>query len=112
MHCTGYTVTEYMGLERGEITGVYYQAGGAIVQIMNPQQGSHAAIHIIVESTAGSAYNINTVETGTFPLGIVQSDSQFFAMNGMVGIPKNSFPILPNSKHFILFFQHLQLLQC
>jgi TRAP transporter TAXI family solute receptor len=81
---TAHAKTEYLGLGTGEITGVYYQVGGAIAQIVNSQTDRHG-LRIIVEPTGGSFYNLNAVEKGDLPLAMAQSDSQYRAINGLAG---------------------------
>ena len=57
----------------GGITGVYYPAGGAIARLINKGTSVHG-MRAIVESTGGSVYNINAIDSGQMQLAIVQSD--------------------------------------
>ena len=66
----------------GGVTGVYYPTGGAISRMVN-QKSDEYNLRVTVESTAGSVYNINAVMSGDLDFGIVQSDRQFQAYNGI-----------------------------
>ena len=66
----------------GSITGVYYPTGGAIAKIVNRNSDAHRA-RLSVVSTAGSVFNVNAVLEGGLDFGIVQSDRQFQAFNGL-----------------------------
>lgn len=65
----------------GGVTGVFYQAGGAISRIVN-QKRQEYGIRCTVESTEGSVYNVNAVVAGELDFALVQSDRQFQAVNG------------------------------
>jgi TRAP transporter TAXI family solute receptor len=66
----------------GNKTGVYYPVGKAIATIVNPKSRTHD-IRVRVESTAGSVFNMNAVTLGDLEFGIVQSDDQYQAWNGL-----------------------------
>ena len=68
--------------EPGGVTGVYYPTGGAISKIVN-QKREEYGIRVTVESTGGSVFNVNAVMSGDLEFGIVQSDRQYQAINGL-----------------------------
>lgn len=72
----------FVTIGTGGITGVYYPTGVAIAKMVNKEKEEHK-IRATVESTAGSVFNINAIMAGDIEFGMVQSDRQFQAMNGM-----------------------------
>jgi len=66
----------------GGVTGVYYPTGGAIARIVNQKKDEYG-MRLTVESTGGSVFNINAIMAGDLEFGVVQSDRQFQAMNGL-----------------------------
>jgi len=72
----------------GSISGVYYPAGGAISKMVN-QVSDINQIRLSVFSTDGSVFNINNVITGDLDFGIVQSDRQYQAYEGLADWEKN-----------------------
>ena len=72
----------FVTIGTGGITGVYYPTGGAIAKMVNKKNKEYG-IRATVESTGGSVFNINAIMAGDMAFGIVQSDRQFQAMNGM-----------------------------
>lgn len=77
---------QYIKIGTGGQTGVYYPTGGAICQFMSRGQrnGEHN-IDCKVESTGASVFNVNTIRSAPdhMYLGIVQSDVQYQAFNGV-----------------------------
>lgn len=65
----------------GDVTGVFYQTGGAISRIVNKKRKDYG-IRFVVESTDGSVYNINSVLSGNLDFGLAQSDRQYQAAYG------------------------------
>ena len=65
----------------GGVTGVYYAAGGAICRLLNKDRKTHG-IRCSVESTGGSAFNVNTIKAGELDFGMAQSDVQYNAFKG------------------------------
>ena len=65
----------------GDVTGVYFPAGGAICRLINNGRKDHG-IRCAVEPTSGSIQNINRIRSGDLEFGIVQSDWQFHAYYG------------------------------
>src|SRR5436853_3734656 len=65
----------------GGVTGVYYAVGGAICRLVNKDRKAHG-IRCSVESTGGSAFNINTIRGGELDFGMAQSDTHYQALKG------------------------------
>ncbi len=74
--------TTFVTIGTGGITGVYYPTGGAIAKIVNKKRKQYG-IRCTVESTGGSVFNVNAVMAGDLEFGIVQSDRQYQAWNGL-----------------------------
>ena len=74
--------TTFVTIGTGGITGVYYPTGGAIAKIVNKKRKEYG-IRCTVESTGGSVFNVNAVMAGDLEFGVVQSDRQFQAINGV-----------------------------
>lgn len=72
----------FVTIGTGGITGVYYPTGGAIAKMVNKKKKEYG-IRATVESTGGSVFNVNAVMAGDLEFGVVQSDRQYQAMNGM-----------------------------
>ena len=62
--------------------GRYYPTGGVIAEIVNKRQEENG-FRCIAEPTSGSVFNINAMMAGDMAFGIVQSDSQYQAFNGL-----------------------------
>ncbi len=74
--------TTFVTIGTGGITGVYYPTGGAIAKIVNNKKDVYG-IRCTVESTGGSVFNVNAVMAGDLQFGVVQSDRQYQAYNGL-----------------------------
>ncbi|MGO4388913.1 TAXI family TRAP transporter solute-binding subunit [Microvirga sp. 2YAF29] len=74
----------------GGVTGVYYAVGGAICRLVNKDRKAHG-IRCSVESTGGSAYNVNTIKAGELDFGLTQSDVQYNSMKGVGAFKDNAF---------------------
>ena len=74
--------TTYVTIGTGGITGVYYPTGGAISKMVNKKRKIYG-IRATVESTGGSAFNVNAIMAGDLEFGVVQSDRQFQAIKGL-----------------------------
>jgi TRAP transporter TAXI family solute receptor len=66
----------------GEYMGRYLPTGGAIAEIANNKQ-EEFGFRCVAKPTSGSVYNINAIMAGDMEFGIVQSDSQYQAFNGL-----------------------------
>ncbi len=72
---------QFVTIGTGGVTGVYYPTGGAICRLVNKTRKEHG-IRCSVESTGGSAYNLNTIGAHELDMGVAQSDVQYHAYNG------------------------------
>jgi TRAP transporter TAXI family solute receptor len=61
---------------------VYYPTGEAIAKMINKKRAVYG-IRCTAESTSGSVFNVNAVMAGDLEFGIVQSDRQYQALNGL-----------------------------
>lgn len=64
----------------GTITGVYYQLAVHTCEIVNKYAGDR--YNCIGRPALGSVFNVNAVDRGLLDFGIVQSDSNWQAING------------------------------
>ena len=74
--------TTFVTIGTGGVTGIYYPTGGAISRMVNKKFDEYR-IKATVESTGGSVFNINAVLNGDLEFGVVQSDRQYQAYNGL-----------------------------
>lgn len=65
----------------GGFNGLYFRAGRRICKLVNSAR-AQTGLLCSVESTAGSIYNLNTIRTGGFEIGLAQSDWQYHAYRG------------------------------
>ena len=72
----------FVTIGTGGATGIYYPTGVAISRMINRNFDTYA-IKATVESTSGSVFNLNAVMNGDIVFGVVQSDRQFQAYNGL-----------------------------
>ena len=72
---------KFISIGTGGVTGVYYPAGGAICRLVNKDRQEHG-LRCSVESTGGSVYNVNTIQSGELEFGVAQSDVQYNAHEG------------------------------
>jgi len=73
---------KFVTIGTGGITGVYYPTGGAIAKMVNAKRDEYG-IRATVESTGGSVFNVNAVMNGDLEFGVVQSDRQYQAVEGL-----------------------------
>lgn len=73
--------SDFIVMGTGDLTGVYYPAGGAICRLLNRERARHD-IRCAVESTQGSTYNLRALERGELDLAIVQPDWLHHAVKG------------------------------
>src|SRR5262245_20351380 len=73
---------KFVTIGTGGVTGVYYAVGGAVCRLLNKDRKAHG-IRCSVESTGGSAFNINTIKAGELDFGLSQSDVQYNALKGL-----------------------------
>ncbi len=64
------------------VTGIYYPTGVAICRMINKKFDEYE-IKATVESTSGSVFNVNAVLNADLVFGVVQSDRQYQAYNGL-----------------------------
>lgn len=72
----------YVTIGTGSVTGVYYPTGVAIAKEINRNRSEHH-IRVTVEATRGSVYNVNAIAADALEFGIIQSDRQYQAYNGL-----------------------------
>ncbi len=72
---------KFVTVGTGGVTGVYYAVGGAICRLVNKDRAKNN-LRCSVESTGGSAYNINTMKAGELDFGMAQSDVQYQGYKG------------------------------
>ncbi len=73
---------EFVTIGTGGVTGIYYPTGGAIAKLVNEKKNIHN-VRASVESTGGSVFNVNALLSRDIEFGIVQSDTQYRALNGL-----------------------------
>jgi uncharacterized protein len=84
---------KFVTIGTGGVTGVYYAVGGAICRLVNKDRKQHG-IRCSVESTGGSAFNVNAIKAGELDFGLAQSDVQYNAYKGLGAFKDNAFPEL------------------
>ena len=71
----------FASIGTGELSGIYYPVGEAICEIVNQDLRTHG-VRCSPETTPGSVYNIDALQSGELEFAIVQSDVQFAAYTG------------------------------
>jgi len=79
---TAQAETTFVIIGTGDETGVYYPTGSAVGKIVNKKRKEYG-IGVAVETTGGSVFNVNAITSGDIEFGIVQSDRQYQAVNGI-----------------------------
>lgn len=74
--------TTVFKIATGEYMGRYYPTGGAIAEIVNHKQEEYGFL-CSAKPTSGSVFNINAIMADDMEFGIVQSDRQYQAINGL-----------------------------
>ena len=74
--------TLFVIIGSGDFNGVYFPTGLAIAKIINDKRKEYE-IRATVASTRGSVFNVNAVMAGYMDFGLVQSDKQYQAVNGL-----------------------------
>lgn len=72
----------YVTIGTGGVTGVYYPSGSAMAKMVNRERKKYK-LRATVEATGGSVYNVNALMNGDLEFGIVQSDRQYQAFQGI-----------------------------
>ena len=72
----------FITIGTGGVTGIYYPTGVAISRMINKKYNEYN-IKATVESTSGSVFNVNAVLNTDLVFGVVQSDRQYQAYNGL-----------------------------
>lgn len=72
---------KFVTIGTGGVTGVYYAVGGAVCRLMNKDRAK-TGIRCSVESTGGSAFNLNTIKAGELDFGMAQSDAHYYSLKG------------------------------
>ena len=72
---------QFVTMSTGSLTGVYYLTGNALAQMVNKKADNK--IKVTVETSAGSVFNVNAILAKQVDFGIVQSDRQYQAYNGL-----------------------------
>jgi len=70
-----------VSLGTGELNGVYYPVGQAICEIVDRNTNKNG-VRCSVETTPGSAYNLEAIRSGNVEFGIIQSDVAYAAYSG------------------------------
>ena len=83
---------KFVTVGTGGVTCVYYAVGGAICRLVNKDRAK-TNLRCSVESTGGSAYNLNTIKAGELDFGMAQSDVHYQGYKG-TGAFKEAFPDL------------------
>lgn len=78
---------KFVTIGTGGQTGVYYVAGQSICRFLNRDTANHG-IKCNAPASGGGVANVNGIRSGEFNFGIMQSDHQFKAMNGVAPFEK------------------------
>ncbi|MNF23222.1 NMT1/THI5 like protein [compost metagenome] len=73
---------KFVTIGTGGQTGVYYVAGQSICRFVNRGASEHG-IKCNAPASGGGVANVNGLRSGEFNFGIMQSDHQFKALNGV-----------------------------
>jgi len=73
---------DFITFGTGELNGTYYPTGNSMCKFMN-KITMQTNIRCSIESTDGSVYNINGIESGKFNFAIAQADTIYHAVHGI-----------------------------
>lgn len=73
---------KYVTIGTGGQTGVYYVAGQSICRFVNRDTKTHG-IKCNAPASGGGVANVNGIRSGEFNMGVMQSDHQYKAMEGL-----------------------------
>src|SRR5690606_24630210 len=73
---------KFVTIGTGGQTGVYYVAGQSICRFLNRGSAEHG-IKCNAPASGGGVANVNGIRSGEFNFGIMQSDHQYKALNGL-----------------------------
>jgi TRAP transporter TAXI family solute receptor len=71
----------FASIGTGELSGIYYPVGNAICDVVNQDLRTNG-VRCSAETTPGSVYNIEALQSGELEFAIVQSDVQYYAYTG------------------------------
>jgi len=80
--------TEFISIGTGGQTGVYYVAGQSICRFINRTSDEHQ-IKCNAPTSGGGVANVNGIRSGEYNFGIMQSDHQYKALNGLAPFQNN-----------------------
>ncbi len=72
----------FMTIGTGGQTGVYYAAGQSICRFVNRTSSDHG-LRCNAPSSGGGIANLNGIRSGEYNFGVMQSDHQYKALNGL-----------------------------
>jgi TRAP transporter TAXI family solute receptor len=78
---------KFVTIGTGGQTGVYYVAGQSICRFLNRGAADHG-IKCNAPASGGGVANVNGIRSGEFNFGIMQSDHQYKALNGVAPFEK------------------------
>lgn len=78
----------FLTIGTGGQTGVYYVVGQSVCRLLNRNSNEHG-IRCNAPSSGGSVANVNGIRSGDFNMGIVQSDIQYKAFQGIENFEAN-----------------------
>ena len=73
---------KFVTIGTGGQTGVYYVAGQSICRFVNRDTKTHG-IKCNAPASGGGVANVNGIRSGEFNMGVMQSDHQYKAMEGL-----------------------------
>ena len=73
---------DFITFGTGELNGTYYPTGNYLCKFIN-KITQKTNIRCSVDSTDGSVYNINAIESGEFNFAIAQADTIYQAVHGL-----------------------------